>query len=228
MKTLIPLFASLLMLTSCMNSGISSDPANTGTATVLTQSGVETTASDRVGDKIATDPGYAQCIASAKISCATNFINSYAINNSSTDICREFADENLQTSCMEMVVTETAKKTLDIDRCGAITDTDKRALCKQNVITAKGVKNGDPTVCSHFELASSDIDTLENMKDRCVIHIIDQLPSTEKTKGLCGLIVHEEARTACEERIQLMIDLGGEAESVLPPESVEVPEVVQE
>lgn len=105
-----------------------------------------------------------------------------------------------------MVITETAKKTLDSDRCSSLSDADKRAMCKQNVIMAKGVKNADPTVCSNYELASTDVDTLDNMKNRCVIHIIDQLEPNEKTKGLCGLITDADLVKNCEEKIQLYID----------------------
>lgn len=131
-----------------------------------------------------------QCIESSRYSCGVDFINSYALNNSDEKICQEFRDESLRIACHNMVITETAKKTLDEDRCNALSD-DKKAICIQSTITAKGIKNGDPTVCSNYVLASTDVDTLENMKDRCTIHIIDQLHPTEKTKGLCGLIINE-------------------------------------
>ncbi len=168
------------------------------------------TFSDAVGEQISADPGYAQCIATSKITCGTNFINSYAVNNSSTEICGQFADESLQIACREMVITETAKKTLDHERCNELADQSKKALCIQSVILAKGIKNSDPTVCSNYVLSDQDTDSLENLKDRCVVHIIDQLEPTEKTKGLCGLIVSNDLKASCEARIQEFIDFAKE------------------
>ena len=160
-----------------------------------------------VGEKIAKDPGYNQCITSATYACGNEFIRAYAVNNSSTDICAQFGDENLQNSCKEMVISETAKKTLDADRCNDFSDADKKISCRQNVLIEKGVKDSDPTVCSNLELTSTDIDTLENLKDRCMIHIINLMEVTEKTKGLCGLIISEEAKMSCESRIQEILDI---------------------
>ena len=88
------------------------------------------TFSDAVGEQISADPGYAQCIATSKITCGTNFINSYAVNNSSTEICGQFADESLQIACREMVITETAKKTLDHERCDELADQSICGSCQ--------------------------------------------------------------------------------------------------
>ena len=205
----ILLVAAVMTLTACTNTANPSRTANnTHTSTPTAESAASgITTSTEVGNRIATDPGYMQCLESARYTCGVNFITGYATNNSDESICDQFSDTNLQNSCREMVITETAKKTLDETRCEALANADKRALCVQDVITTKGVKNQDPTVCSSYVLASTDTDTLENMKDRCVIHIIDQLPPTEKTKGLCGLLINKDLQQNCEQKTQTMIDL---------------------
>lgn len=192
------LILSILILSSCSNSH-KDDISNIDNSTI--QNVDNSQSASIVGDQIASDPAYYSCIESAKYSCGINFINSYVQTNSSTDICDNFGDDSLRLACREMVIIETAKKTLDLDRCRTLTDSDKQATCIQSVITTKGIKESDPTVCSNYILSSTDIDTLENMKDRCVIHIIEQLEPTIKTKGLCGLIINEEARVSCENRI---------------------------
>ncbi len=40
-----------------------------------------------------------------------------------------------------------------------------------------------------------------------MMHIIDQLVPTEKTQGLCGLIVNETAKKSCEERFGSTVGL---------------------
>lgn len=135
-----------------------------------------------MGEIISSNPSYNQCIAQATQQCGENFIRTYSETNSSTDICQQFGDEYLRTACVEMVITETAKKTLDSDRCDGLKDSEKQAICKQNIVMARAVKNSDPTVCSNYVLTSTDVDSLENMKDRCVMYVIDQLEPTEKTK----------------------------------------------
>lgn len=167
-------------------------------------SGASTLPSSRpsMNGKIAKDPGYQQCIRTAEYQCGVNFVTAYAQNNYDYNICNEFSEEGLRDSCREMVITQTAKRTFDETRCGAIGNPDKKAVCIQEVIMEKGIKKADPTVCSDYVLSSKDTDTLENMKDRCMIHIISQLEPTEKTEGLCGLIVNENARNACRNRVK--------------------------
>lgn len=188
------LILSILLLSSCTSSSIDDN-------SISSDSNTQTGAVATVSEQISSDSAYYSCVESAKYSCGINFVNSYVQTNSSTDICDGFGDDSLRSACRDMVITETAKKTLDLDRCRTLTDSDKQATCIQSVITTKGIKESDPTVCSNYILSSTDIDTLENMKDRCVIHIIEQLQPTIKTKGLCGLIINEEARVSCESRI---------------------------
>lgn len=201
MKKLSLLLVFVLFLASCFG-GKDSQKTSTETSSWVSQ----IASSPEVGQKIAQDPGYMQCIRSAEYSCGVNFINSYAINNSDEQICEQFGDQSLRMACKDLVVTETAKKTLDETRCDALSD-EKKALCVQSVITSKWVKKLDPTVCSNYIAAPSDVDSLENLKDRCVVHVIDQLPPTEKTKGFCGLIINKEVQKSCEEKIQMYIDV---------------------
>lgn len=172
------LILSILILSSCTSGSIDDN-------SISSDSNTQTGAVATVSEQISSDPTYYSCVESAKYSCGINFVNSYVQANSSTDICDGFGDDSLRSACRDMVITETAKKTLDLDRCRTLTDSDKQATCIQSVITTKGIKESDPTVCSNYILSSTDIDTLENMKDRCTIHVIEQLEPTSKTKGLC-------------------------------------------
>lgn len=190
----ILLILSILILSSCTSGSIDDN-------SISSDSNTQTGAVATVSEQISSDPAYYSCVESAKYSCGINFVNSYVQTNSSTDICDGFGDDSLRSACRGMVIIETAKKTLDLDRCRTLTDSDKQATCIQSVITTKGIKESDPTVCSNYILSSTDIDTLENMKDRCTIHVIEQLEPTSKTKGLCWLIINEEARLGCESRI---------------------------
>ena len=134
MKKIVLVFSFLFFILSCTSR---SDHVGSLESPAVSDSSENGAFSDKIGDMIANDPGYAQCISSAKLSCGTSFINSYAVNNSSTDVCKQFSDPGLETACVEMVVTETAKKTLDADRCSAIADVEKQARCKQDVVFAQ-------------------------------------------------------------------------------------------
>lgn len=184
---------------------------NTTPDTDTSITAVSTAAS--VGQDIANNPGYNQCVSSAVYNCWVEFVHEYTQTNSSVDICEQFGDDNLRQLCKDMVITETAKKTLDQDRCQELSTDDQKVKCIQNIILSKWLKNSDPTVCSNYIKSSTDIDTIENYKDRCVIHIIDQLEPNEKTKWLCGLLINQELRTSCETRIQSYIDLQSSVEN---------------
>lgn len=209
----IALFIFLLVLSSCWNNTPTNinQEANTPESWVIATSTPQSQ-NTNVGERIANDPGYNQCIENARYTCGNQFISAYALNNASTDVCDQFNDDNLKNSCKDMVITETAKKTLDADRCNELKDSEKKLACRQDVLILKWVKNSDPTICSNIEISSSEVDSLENIKDKCVLHIIQQLKPNEKTKWLCGLLISEESKNACENHVQDEINIQNQTE----------------
>lgn len=82
-----------------------------------------------VSSSVLSDTNYYACVKEASYKCGISFITQYIETKSDTDICAEFTDISLQVACKEMIIIESAKKTLDASLCKKLTN--QRDTCTQ-------------------------------------------------------------------------------------------------
>jgi hypothetical protein len=211
LKTSLLIATTLILLTACGKTPEVA-PANTqtpGTPTAMDMNANAPTVEqslEKVGDTIVNNQTFRGCISRSIPFCTSEIISQYATGES-VDVCKNFKDEALVTTCTSAVTTEIARKKADPSLCSALTDSSK-SLCIEQAITAKALKASDIALCGEIELPTpTKIDSTtptmplmpyaESARDRCRQQIIRSSPVTDTAEKLCATLEFEPSRTMC-------------------------------